>query len=222
MHNTKTKSMLLPKHHQVRHDWVLVPIVTLEAIFSCAAVPGENPHPRRVEKLNWTAEVWNVSSGVTGCLGALDDITAQAEIEKLKEKTRQCEGDPRNQLKITVHNQHCTTEANWTRQSVKTDCSTLPSSPGPLQVHALAQASPSPSRLTLVPIGTMEAVVSCAAGPGRSPHPRRVEKLNWTAEVWNVSSGVTSLGALEDITARSETEKLKEKTRQCEGAHQIN
>ena len=96
MHNTKTKSMLLPKHHQVRHDWVLVPIVTLEAIFPCAAVPGGNPHPRRVGKLNWTAEVWNVSSGVTGCLGALDDITVQSEIEKLKEETRQCEGDPRN------------------------------------------------------------------------------------------------------------------------------
>ena len=105
----------------------------MEAIFSCAAVPDGNPHPKRVAKLKWTAEVWNVSSGVASCLGALDDITAQAEIEKLKEKTRKCEGD--YQIKwISLY----TTNNAQLKQIERKNPSKLsavppPSTPGPLR-----------------------------------------------------------------------------------------
>ena len=125
--------MLLLKHHQVRHDWVLIPIVTMEAICSCAAVPGGNPHPRRVEKLNWSTEVWNVSSGVSSCLGPLDDITAQVEIEKLKEKTWHAK------VITEIMENHCTQPAmrDWSKLNVKVRQNCLqvppPSTPGSLR-----------------------------------------------------------------------------------------
>ena len=129
--------MLLPRHHHVRHDWVLVHVVTIEAIFSCAAVPNGNPHPKRVEKLNWSTEVWNVSSGVASCLGALDAITAQAEIEQLKEKTRKCE------VLTKSIEMHCAQPAmhNWSKLNAKIRQNCLQDPLLALQVHCKTSGS---------------------------------------------------------------------------------